>query len=257
MQISNPQATPDKNEVATFITARRKYQTPKPLAVSIARQTYGQEFAQAVEASYDSASGGSRKAYLESQRVYRTLLREAGVQPIRIPNKEAHMKTAIHALLTHVDDGRKPSALKAAKQPGLDDRQSKKLAYKIPLKRDLVREVVDLRLDSSFVQGVLAEAGMTGIVVSGHVNLAKLADVLTQAQQSLSDRVQRLEAAVILLAGEIQSERVSGNSRGNWHTQALALKDQGKTMNQIARLLGKQPGTVKKALSRSRQQTAD
>lgn len=257
MEHSIATTAPDKHVVSAFIKERRKYQTPKDVAVRVARRDHGEVFAQAVEAAFDSSGGGGRKAYLESQRVYRKLLKEAGVQPISIPNKEGHMKTAIHALLAHVDDGRKPSALKAARQPGLDDRQTKKLAYKIPLKRDLVREVVDLRADSPFVQGMLADAGMTGIVVSGHVNLAKLADILTQAHQSLSDRVQRLEAAVILLAGEIQAERVGGNSRGDWHPRALALKEQGKSMNQIARLLGKPPGTIKKVLSRARQQTAD
>lgn len=257
MQLSHSEAVPDRHAVAAFINERRKYQTPKDAAIAYARRNHGLKFADAVAASYDSSSGSGRKAYFASQRLYRQLLREAGVEPIRIPNRDAHMKTAIHALIGHVDDGRKPSALNAATQPGLDDRQTKKLAYNVRLKRDLVQEVVDLRPDSPFVQGMLVDAGMTGIVVSGHVNLAKLASVLTQAHQSLSDRVQRLEAAVILLAGEIQSERVGGNSRGGWHAQALALKEQGKTMNQIARLLGKRPETVKKALSRARQQTAE
>src|ERR1700761_2616154 len=229
MQIADFSATPDRGAIATFIKERRRYQTPKDVAITYARRNYGPEFADAVAASYDSASGSTRKAYLASQKLYRQLLREAGVQPVRIPNKDAHMKTAICELIGHVDEGRKPSALKAAKQPGLDERQSKKLAYNTPLKRGLVQEVVDLQPDSPFVQGMLADAGMTGIVVSGHVNLAKLASVLTQAHQSLGDRVQRLEAAVILLAGEIQSERIGGNSRGTWHARALALKERGKT----------------------------
>jgi hypothetical protein len=254
MQLTHLEAVPDRAAIAAFIKERRRHQCPKDAAIAYARRSQGQAFADAVAASYESSSGNGRKAYLAAQRYYRQLMLEAGVKPVRIPNKDAHMKTAVRALISHVDEGQKPSALKAATQLGLDARQTKKLAYNTPLKRDLVQEVVDLRPDSPFVQGLLTDAGMTGIVVAGHVNLSKLANVLTQANQSLSDRVQRLEAAVILLAGEIQAERVGGNSRGNWHAQALALRQQNKTMNQIAHLLGKRPETVKKVLSRARQQ---
>jgi hypothetical protein len=81
--------------------------------------------------------------------------------------------------------------------------------------------------------------------------------VLTNVHRSLAERVQQLEAAVIVLAGEQQRQRVllavqgtAGNSRGAWHAQALSLREQGKTGNQIARLLGKSLNAVEKVLSR-------
>lgn len=137
------------------------------------------------------------------------------------------MQAAVQALIGYLDEGRKPSARRAAVRPGLNEQQSNKLAYSVPVKRELVRAAVDVRSDSLFVQQMRGDAGMTDLVVDDHVKLSKLAGVLSNAHRSLAQRVQDLEVAVIFLAGEVQNCRDGGNSRGHWHPRALELRKQG------------------------------
>lgn len=178
------------------------------------------------------------------------LYADAGIEPIRIPQKKEHMTGAVQTLIQHVDQGRKPSALAAARRPGLDEAQSKKLAYNSRVEETVVRSAVDRSRGSPFVEGLLKDVGLTDVVIDGHVSLAKLAQHITSANRSLAQRVSHLEAVMtVLLVNEAQ--RAGGNSRGEWHVAALALRNQGKTVNQIARQLGKTTGAVKKALTRS------
>ena len=244
-----------------FIGSKLRINVHPANIVALARG-YSDEFAEAVSAALEKNSPSKRpqsmrQVVAETQTFRKKRMKQMGVEPVRIPNKEQRMQEAISALVGHVDEGRKPSALNAASQPGLDRQQSKKLAYGVPVKRDAVQAVVDLSLDSPFVHRLLGDAGMTGLVVNGHVSLSKLAGVLTNVHRSLAERVQQLEAAVIVLAGEQQRQREvlaahgnTGNSRGAWHARALALREQGKTGNQIARLLGKSTNAVEKVLSR-------
>lgn len=245
---------------AEFVKVSLKHGRTPAATVSIGRMQYGDAFARAVEFELvkpRSPANTLRSVHAKAQRYLRHELKEAGIEPVRILQKEQHMQAAIQTLITHVDTGKKPSALSAATQSGLDKRQSKKLAYGSTVKRETVEAAVDLRPDSPFVQKLLLDAGMTGLVVNGHVSLSKLAGVLTNVHRSLAERVEQLEAAVIMLAGEQQRQRellaaqgITGNSRGAWHAQARALRGQGKTGNQIARLLGKSPNAVEKVLSR-------
>ncbi len=237
-------------DVPTYIRARMKIGTPKDATIAFARAEYGNAFAEQVAASYGKVPSGIRIAHMEAQKLFRKRLKELGVQTIRIPERERHMQDAVQELISHVDDGKRPSARLAAARPGLDARQSKKLAYNVPVKQTAVQAAVDLRPESPFVQKLLRDAGMTDIVVDGHVKLSRLAAVLGKAHRSMEERVQQLEAAVILLAGEAQINRDGGNARGHWHAQALALREQGKTLNQTARLLCKSNGAVKKVWSR-------
>jgi hypothetical protein len=243
--------TIDRTQVAAFIRERRVHNTHKDLAIEIAKRLHGVEFAKAVADTYAKSSRGVASARFEAQRLFRQRLKEQGIELIRIPEKSRHVQAAVQALIGHVDEGKKPSALRAAQRPDLSEKQSKKLAYGTSVKRELVQAAVDVRSDSPFVQKMLDDAGMTDIIVNGHVSLSKLAGVLSNANRSLAQRVQHLEAAVIFLAGEVQAQRNGGNSRGHWHPQALQLREQGKSMNQIARMLGRSTGAVKQLLSRN------
>ena len=243
--------TVDRQQVAAFIRERHRNKIPKELAITIAERQHGAEFAQQVAASYAKASRGVAKAHFEAQRLFRRRLKEQGIEPIRIPGKDPHMQAAVQALIGHLDEGRKPSARRAAARPGLNQQQSTKLAYSVSVEKGLVQAAVDVRSDSPFVQRMIGDVGMTDLVVSGHVNLSKLAGVLNNVHRSLAQRVHDLETAVILLAGEVENCRDGGNSRGHWHPRALELRKQGMSANQIARLLVKSTGAVKKVLTRN------
>jgi hypothetical protein len=243
--------------VERFIASSvRTGRTPET-TIRMARNQHGEQFAKEVETAI--AKGAFRptvrSVHGKLKKIRTELFELAGIKPINIPRKGVRLQAAIQALVARVDEGKKPSALAAATQPGLDEKQIKRLAYRTPIKVETVQSAVNLEPESRFVQRLLGDVGLTGLVVDGHVNLSKLARVLSNANRSLAERVQHREAVVIRLKGEQEAQReklagIGGNSRGSWHAQAIALREQGKTGNQIARLLGKTPNAVEKVLSR-------
>ena len=237
-------------EVKDFIREKIKDKIPPDLMITIAQRAHGKDYANAVADAYAKRSSAIAGAYFESQRLFRRRLKELGVEPTQIRNKQQHMQAAIEALLEHIAQGKKPSASRAAKRPGLDASQAKKLAYNVPVKKEWIQEVLARRPNSPLVLRLTQDAGMKGVVINSHSSLARLAGALSNVNRSLAQRVADLEAAVMQLTGDALSQREGGNSRGHWHPQALQLRSEGKTVNQIARLLGRSNGAVKQVLSR-------
>lgn len=236
--------------VQNFINEKRKNKLTPELTIEVARRQYGADYADSVAKALANPSRAIAHAHVESKRQLRQRLKELGFEPTPLPNRKQLVREAIDALLNQLGEGRKPSASRSARRPKLSERQAKKLAYNVPVKKDLVQEVLARRTDSPFVQRVLKDAGMKNLVISSHTSLAKLAGVLSNANRSLAQRAENLEAAVARLTGEVQSLREGGNSRGHWHAQALQLREMDYTMNQIANFLGRSPGAVKQVLAR-------
>jgi len=251
--------------VEGFIRSSIKVNRTPESAIWFARQ-FGDEFAAQVEAAI--AKGAYRLSpgavFARIAKVRRQMLADADIKPVTIRNKGEHLATAIRAMFKDLDVGRKPSALTAAKQPELNEQQIKKLAYRTPIKGESVQTAVDLQSGSTFVQGVLQDAGLTGIVVNNHSSLSRLASVLADVHRSLCSRAEQFAAAVIVdssdradMHGRLETAGVRSNSRGTWHIAALELKLQGRTANQIARLLDKPLNAVEKVLKRKAWALAD
>ena len=75
-------------------------------------------------------------AHAEAAALLRQRLQEVGVVPVRIPKQAEKLRSAICALLRQLDEGRKPSAKRAAWEAGLTSPQGRKLAERVPIKRE-------------------------------------------------------------------------------------------------------------------------
>jgi hypothetical protein len=243
--------------IPEFIRLSKKAERTPEDAIRMAHMQYGDAFGVQVKEAIAKGAyrPSSKSVFAEVEKYRKQRFREAGIKALVIRDKERHIQGAIHALIVDLDSGRRPSALSAAEQPELNDEQTSKLAYRTAIKSESVRAAVDLQSGSTFVQGVLQDAGLTGIVVSDHRSLSKLARVLANVHLSLCRRAEDLAAAVAVDSSDLAVKRerlqaagMGSNKRGAWHIQALTLREQGLTVNQIARLVGKTVNAVEKVI---------
>lgn len=186
----------------------------------------------------------ARGIHAKTQQLRQRLMREAGIKPIRIPKQADKLRCAVVALLGHVGAGKKPSALRAAWEAGAAGEQSKKLAYRVKVKReDVDAGLCLIERTSPFVQRLRADKGLLHIVLTGHPSLAALARVLAHAHESLAARASLPDTAT------------DRPPRGGWHDEARALRAAGWTGNRIARHLGLNVKTVESFLARDRRRS--
>lgn len=250
----------DKASIEAYIKASIKHGRTQQSTIAFAKFE-SEDFGQAVAAAFLKGVPKPTlgRIHVEIQKIRREKLEEAGIEPVRITERDVRMQNAIETLIRRIGDGRPLSAFAAASESGLDRRQSSKLAYRIPVMRGTVKAGIDRQRDSLFVQRLFKDDGMTDLVVNTHASLSKLASTLTNVQRSLVGHANQLEAVGMQFAAEqrgrtadLSPSTKAGNSRGAWHAQAVELWRQGRTGNQIARLLGRSLNAVEKALRRKR-----
>lgn len=178
----------------------------------------------------------------EGRMLVREQMRRAGIKPVRIRKQGEKLRSAVVALLRHLDEGKRPSATRAAWEVGMTGAAGKKLAYRVPIKREDVDAGLCLIHRHVFVRRLRQDAGLSAIVITGHASLAKLAKTLAGAHLSLAGR-----AGSTAKAGQPKA-------RGWWHAKARSMRVRGKTGNQIARTLGVPLKTVETFLRRERMQ---
>jgi hypothetical protein len=194
----------------------------------------------------DPPTPGSLHA--EMQQLRRRLAQVSTAR--RIPKRPAKMARAICALLQHPDEGKKPSALGAARQAGLVDDLASKLAYQVPVKGEAVNAGICLLSRSPFVRQLLQDEGWLRQVTGKHASLAALAKTLENARRSLIGRaVAPLNRRAPHAAQPQAAVARKGNRRGAWHADAWELEDQGHRIPDIAAKLCRSSNAVQKALS--------
>lgn len=226
---------------------RRQRAKPQPQPTTKAQGTRG-KFSKAVAKAAAAAPQDRadlptmRGIQAEAKALISEQMRRAGIKPVRIPKRGEKLRSAVCALLRHLDAGKKPSALGAAGEVGMTGAAGKKLAYRMPVKREAVDAGLCLIHRHVFVRRLRQDAGLSAIVITGHASLAKLAKTLAGAHLSLAGR-----AGSTAKAGQPKA-------RGWWHAKARSMRVRGKTGNQIARTLGVPLKTVETFLRRERMQ---
>lgn len=180
--------------------------------------------------------------HAEAQQALRKRMQEAGIQPIRIPQREKKLQSAICALFRHLGEGRVPSASRAAWEVGTVGEQAKKLAYRVRVESEAVSAGICVMGSDPFVRRLQRDRGWMRQVVSGHKSLGALATTLKNAHLSLGGKTEP--------GGKVESR-----SRGAWHAEARALRAEGWSGNRIARRLDQKLKTVETFLARDRKRT--
>jgi hypothetical protein len=177
----------------------------------------------------------------EVEQLRRKRMQEAGIKPVRIPKQAEKLRAAICALVRHLDEGKAPSAKRAASHANLSGKLAAKLAYRVPIKAEDMKAALRLMRLAPFVRQLSNDAGWQSQVAGVHKSLATLARTLKHAHLSLAGRAAKVGATQAL-------------PPGHWHGEARRLRAAGWTCNRIARHLGLNVKTVETFQRRERLQ---